>query len=86
MVDVVVLVDDLFFQAKIVETARLTGVTLAICGTGDAFVAAIERESPKLAIADLNSRRRRARRSLNACVRQATRRRSSAISPMCRRN
>lgn len=56
MVDVVVLVDDLFFQAKIVETARLTGITLAICGTGDAFIATIERESPKLAIVDLNSR------------------------------
>ena len=56
MVDVVVLVDDLFFQSKIVETARLTGITIAICGTADAFIAAIERESPKLAIVDLNSR------------------------------
>jgi CheY-like chemotaxis protein len=56
LVDVVVLVDDLFFQAKIVETARLSEVAIAICGTGDAFVAAVEREHPKLAIADLNAR------------------------------
>ena len=56
MTDVVILVDDLFFQSKIVETARQAGIALAICGTGDAFIAAIEREKPKLAIADLNAR------------------------------
>ncbi len=56
MADVVVLVDDLFFQSKIVETARLTGISLAICGTGDAFIATVEREHPKLAIVDLNAR------------------------------
>lgn len=56
MADVVALVDDLFFQSKIVETARHAGVALAICGTGDAFLAEVERVKPKLAIVDLNAR------------------------------
>lgn len=56
MADVVVLVDDLFFQSKIVETARHTGVDLKLCGTPDAFIAEIERNAPVLAIVDLNAR------------------------------
>ncbi len=56
MADVVVLVDDLFFQSKIVETARHTGVDLKLCGTADAFLAEIERGAPALAIVDLNAR------------------------------
>jgi len=54
--DVVVLVDDLFFQSKIVETARHTGVELKLCSTPDAFIAEIERSTPALAIVDLNAR------------------------------
>jgi DNA-binding NarL/FixJ family response regulator len=54
--DVVVLVDDLFFQSKIVETARHAGVDLKLCGTPDAFLAEIERSAPALAIVDLNAR------------------------------
>jgi DNA-binding NarL/FixJ family response regulator len=54
--DVVVLVDDLFFQSKIVETARHTGVDLKLCSTPDAFIAEIERSAPALAIVDLNTR------------------------------
>jgi DNA-binding NarL/FixJ family response regulator len=56
LADVVVLVDDLFFQSKIVETARLTGVDLKLCSTPDAFIAEIERGAPMLAIVDLNAR------------------------------
>jgi DNA-binding NarL/FixJ family response regulator len=56
LADVVVLVDDLFFQSKIVETARHTGVDLKLCGTPDAFIAEIERSAPALAIVDLNAR------------------------------
>ena len=37
--DVLALVDDLFFQAKIVETARQLGVELRICTTPDALLA-----------------------------------------------
>jgi DNA-binding NarL/FixJ family response regulator len=54
--DIVVLVDDLFFQSKIVETARHTGVELKLCGTPDSFMAEIERSAPALAIVDLNAR------------------------------
>jgi DNA-binding NarL/FixJ family response regulator len=56
LADVVVLVDDLFFQAKILETARLTGATVATFGTADAFISEVERAKPKLAIVDLNAR------------------------------
>jgi len=56
LADVVVLVDDLFFQSKIVETARHTGVELKLCSTPDAFMAEIERSAPALAIVDLNAR------------------------------
>ena len=56
MADVVVLVDDLFFQSKIVETARHTSVDLKLCSTPDAFLAEIERGAPALAIVDLNAR------------------------------
>jgi len=56
LADVVVLVDDLFFQSKIVETARHAGVDLKLCGTPDVFIAEIERSAPALAIVDLNAR------------------------------
>ncbi len=56
MADVVVLVDDLFFQSKIVETARHTGVDLKLCSTPNAFIAEIEGNAPALAIVDLNAR------------------------------
>jgi DNA-binding NarL/FixJ family response regulator len=55
LADVVVLVDDLFFQSKIIETARQTGVDLKLCGTPDVFLAEIERSGPALAIVDLNA-------------------------------
>ena len=56
MADVVALVDNLFFQSKIVETARHTGVELKLCSTGEAFLAEIARSAPSLAIVDLNAR------------------------------
>ena len=40
--DVLALVDDLFFQAKLVETARKLGVTLKTVSTGGALVKALE--------------------------------------------
>jgi DNA-binding NarL/FixJ family response regulator len=49
-------VDDLFFQSKIVETARHAGVALKLCGTADAFLAEIAKSAPALAIVDLNAR------------------------------
>ncbi len=56
MADVVVLVDDLFFQAKLVETARRVGVELKAVTTGDAFLAEAEQGSAALLIVDLNAR------------------------------
>jgi len=41
MADVVALVDDLFFQSKMVETARHVSVTLQVVASGDALIAAL---------------------------------------------
>ncbi len=40
MADVLALVDDLFFQAKMTETARHVGVALQTVASGEALVAA----------------------------------------------
>jgi CheY-like chemotaxis protein len=56
MADVLALVDDLFFQAKILETAKHAGVEVRACTTPDALLAAITEEMPKLIVVDLNAR------------------------------
>src|SRR5271154_6587314 len=56
MAQVVVLVDDLFFQAKIVETAKHLGVELCTCTTPDALAVEIAKDVPRLVIVDLNAR------------------------------
>jgi DNA-binding NarL/FixJ family response regulator len=56
MAQVLALVDDLFFQAKILETAKHLGVTVRTSTTGDALLAEIAKEKPKLVIVDLNAR------------------------------
>ena len=56
LANVLALVDDLFFQAKIVETARHLGLDLRICTTADALLAEISRATPNLVVLDLNSR------------------------------
>jgi DNA-binding NarL/FixJ family response regulator len=56
MADVVALIDDLFFQAKVVETAKHLGVDLRICGTPDALLAEIGKQAPGLIVVDLNAR------------------------------
>ena len=60
MADVVALVDDLFFQAKMLETARQVGGKLKTVTTGDALLAAVHENntqtSPSLLIVDLNAR------------------------------
>jgi DNA-binding NarL/FixJ family response regulator len=56
LANVLALVDDLFFQAKIVETARHLVVDLRICTTPDALLAEISKATPKLVVVDLNSR------------------------------
>lgn len=56
MAEVLALIDDLFFQVKVVETAKHLGVNLRTCTTADALMAEIEKEKPKLIVVDLNAR------------------------------
>jgi DNA-binding NarL/FixJ family response regulator len=52
---VVALMDDLFFQMKVAETAKQLGVELKVATNGEAFLQLME-SAPKLAIVDLNAR------------------------------
>jgi DNA-binding NarL/FixJ family response regulator len=52
---VVALMDDLFFQMKVAETAKQLGLELKVATTGDALLALLE-PAPKLVIVDLNAR------------------------------
>jgi CheY-like chemotaxis protein len=54
--DVLALVDDLFFQAKMTETARRMGVALQTVASGDALVAAAAGQAHRLVLVDLNAR------------------------------
>jgi len=56
MARVIALVDDLFFQTKMLETARHVGVELKTVGTGDALVEEVAKAAPGLVIVDLNAR------------------------------
>jgi CheY-like chemotaxis protein len=56
MAQVVAFVDDLFFQSKIVETARHVGVELKFVSTAGALMEEIARGNPRLVIVDLNAR------------------------------
>jgi DNA-binding NarL/FixJ family response regulator len=52
---VVALMDDLFFQMKLAETAKQLGVEVKVATNGDAFLELMASE-PKLVIVDLNAR------------------------------
>jgi CheY-like chemotaxis protein len=52
---VLALVDDLFFRAKLVETARQTGVELACFATPQDLVEEAQVHAPALVIVDLNA-------------------------------
>jgi DNA-binding NarL/FixJ family response regulator len=61
--DVLALVDDLFFQAKLAETARKLGIMLKTVSTGAALVRELEGapagargDLPRLVVVDLNAR------------------------------
>ncbi len=56
MADAIVLIDDLFFQAKLVETAKLTGITLETAATGEQLLKAAAANPAALVIVDLNAR------------------------------
>ena len=55
MARVVALMDDLFFQMKLAETAKHLGVEVKVAATGEALQGLLE-PPPKLLIVDLNSR------------------------------
>jgi CheY-like chemotaxis protein len=52
---VVALMDDLFFQMKLAETAKQLGVEVKVATSGDALMDLMASQ-PKLVIVDLNSR------------------------------
>jgi DNA-binding NarL/FixJ family response regulator len=52
---VVALIDDLFFQMKLAETAKQLGVEVKVATNGEALMALME-SRPKLVIVDLNAR------------------------------
>jgi DNA-binding NarL/FixJ family response regulator len=52
---VVALVDDLFFQMKLAETAKQLGVEVKVAANGDALMGLME-SAPELVIVDLNAR------------------------------
>jgi DNA-binding NarL/FixJ family response regulator len=52
---VVALMDDLFFQMKLAETAKQLGIQVKVSGNADALMALLE-PAPKLVIIDLNAR------------------------------
>ena len=57
MARVVALMDDLFFQMKVAETAKQLGMELKVAGTADSLMQLVEMEPvPRLAIVDLNAR------------------------------
>jgi CheY-like chemotaxis protein len=52
---VVALMDDLFFQMKVAETAKHLGLELKVAANGDALLGLLE-PAPNLVIVDLNAR------------------------------
>ncbi len=55
MSEIVALMDDLFFQMKLAETARQLGIAVKVAANADALLAEAS-NSPRLIIVDLNAR------------------------------
>jgi DNA-binding NarL/FixJ family response regulator len=56
MADVLAFIDDIFFQAKLMEAAKHIDVSLETCASVEAVAAALAAQRPKLLIVDLNAR------------------------------
>jgi DNA-binding NarL/FixJ family response regulator len=56
MADAIALIDDLFFLAKVHQTAKLTGITLETASTGEQLLKAAEANPASLILVDLNAR------------------------------
>jgi DNA-binding NarL/FixJ family response regulator len=55
MARIVAMMDDLFFQMKVAETAKHLGLELKVAANGDALLGLLE-PLPRLVIVDLNAR------------------------------
>jgi len=56
MADAIALIDDIFFLAKVHETAKHTGVTLETASTGEQLLKAASANPTALILVDLNAR------------------------------
>ena len=56
MARVLALVDDIFFQAKILAAARQAGAELSCCTTAETLLEQAQAAAPALVIVDLNAR------------------------------
>lgn len=56
MADALALVDDLFFQAKMLETAKQLSVQLRTFSTADALLGEVAKSDPRIVIVDLNAK------------------------------
>ncbi len=56
MADAIALIDDLFFLAKVHETAKHTGVTLETAATGEQLLKAAAANPAALILVDLNAK------------------------------
>ena len=56
MAQVLALIDDIFFQSKLLETAKQLGVEIRTCATPDALDSEIAKARPNLVLVDLNGR------------------------------
>jgi DNA-binding NarL/FixJ family response regulator len=54
--EAVALIDDLFFQSKIIETAKRVGVSVHMCSTAEALDAELRTSTPRLVLIDLNAK------------------------------
>jgi len=56
MADAIALIDDLFFLAKVHQTAKLTSVTIETASTGEQLLKAAEGSPDALIMVDLNAK------------------------------
>ena len=56
MAQVLALIDDIFFQAKLLEAAKQLGVEVRTCATPEALDSELAKARPNLVVVDLNAR------------------------------
>jgi CheY-like chemotaxis protein len=80
MADAIALIDDLFFLAKVHETAKHTGVTLETAATGEQLLKAAAASPAALILVDLNARQG----ALDAVERLCAANGEARLPPACR--